>query len=189
MAIPGAVGVKIAAKVVKVLKTYKIVIKPEILGTIGANVRIERRFPIERIKYAKIDSIIKQRSHMEAIITKDLLDTGSRPKASFTDADVPGYKGKTNGTDRGHLLANRLGGSGDLAENLVAIYARHNRGVMRVFEDDVYKLAEEGKVVKYRVTPEYAAPNNLEIPKTIKLEAWVDGHPIPGSPTIFNNIP
>jgi len=60
---------------------------------------------------------------------------------------------------------------------------------MRVFEDLVYNQAKDGKVVKYRVTPSYKAPDNLEIPDTILLEAWVDGVQIPGSPLTFDNIP
>ncbi len=131
--------------------------------------KVVHKTPLAKITYSKIDPVTKQRSPMKTIITKEILETKSEPKSTFTNQHVPGFLGKRNRTDRGHLLANRLGGSGKLAENLVAIYARHNRGKMRVFEELVYNQAKDGKVVKYRVTPSYKAPDNLEIPDTIIL--------------------
>ena len=73
---------------------------------------------------------------------------------------------------KGHLLANILGGRGDHAGNLAAIYASVNNGRMKSLEYQVRMAVEAGETVEYRVTPIYDG-NNL-VPTWIKMEAKGD---------------
>lgn len=94
---------------------------------------------------------------MNAMITPDMYDTG-------TDADnriLPtGWKkseqneGNPNQLNRGHLLADVLGGSGEDWRNLVTLYRNANYPTMYFAAEDIVKSAiKNGAVVRYRVTP------------------------------------
>jgi large repetitive protein len=64
---------------------------------------------------------------------------------------------------RGHLLADRLGGNGDLEENLVTLtHDPVNSPIMRdEIEDVIYKAVDAGETIQYTVIPEYAAEGDL----------------------------
>ncbi|MDI3388746.1 RHS repeat-associated core domain-containing protein [Streptomyces sp. B-S-A8] len=109
---------------------------------------------------------------MHATITRDMLDEG-------TDADKnlrpPGF---VHGTDhnqaRGHLLANRLGGSGDTLDNLVTLTQNPtNSPVMRGYEDEIYKAVADpkGEIVQYSVYLEYADDRKDSVPSWVQMEA------------------
>ena len=94
---------------------------------------------------------------MEAMVTPNMYDTG-------TDADsriLPtGWKksGQNEGNpeqlNRGHLLADVLGGSGEDWRNLVTLYRNANYPTMYFAAEDIVKAAiQHGSVVRYRVTP------------------------------------
>lgn len=96
-----------------------------------------------------------------------MIKTGTPANPSITP---PGWAG--NGTlynqARGHLLGAQLGGSGDMAENLVTLQQNWtNSPVMRGFEGQVRSAVESGEVVQYSSTPIYGG-NNL-IPKGVTL--------------------
>ncbi|CZQ81790.1 dna/rna non-specific endonuclease [Trichococcus palustris] len=94
---------------------------------------------------------------MNAMVTPDMYDTG-------TDADsriLPsGWKksGQNEGNpeqlNRGHLLADVLGGSGEDWRNLVTLYRNANYPTMYFAAEDIVNTAiQHGSVVRYRVTP------------------------------------
>lgn len=94
---------------------------------------------------------------MDAMVTPNMYDTG-------TDADsriLPtGWKkseqnaGKPEQLNRGHLLADVLGGSGEDWRNLVTLYRNANYPTMYFAAEDIVKTAiQHGSVVRYRVTP------------------------------------
>lgn len=94
---------------------------------------------------------------MDAMVTPNMYDTG-------TDADsriLPtGWKkseqnaGNPEQLNRGHLLADVLGGSGEDWRNLVTLYRNANYPTMYFAAEDMVKTAiQKGTVVRYRVTP------------------------------------
>lgn len=94
---------------------------------------------------------------MDAMITPNMYDTG-------TDADsriLPtGWKKSEQNAsnpeqlNRGHLLADVLGGSGEDWRNLVTLYRNANYPTMYFAAEDIVKEAiQNGSVVRYRVTP------------------------------------
>jgi DNA-entry nuclease len=94
---------------------------------------------------------------MDAMVTPNMYDTG-------TDADsriLPtGWKkseqnaGNPEQLNRGHLLADVLGGSGEDWRNLVTLYRNANYPTMYFAAEDMVKTAiQHGTVVRYRVTP------------------------------------
>lgn len=96
-----------------------------------------------------------------------MIKTGTPANPSITP---PGWAG--NGTlynqARGHLLGAQLGGSGDMAENLVTLQQNWtNSPVMRGFEGQVRSAVESGEVVQYSSTPIYEGNN--PIPKGVTL--------------------
>lgn len=85
---------------------------------------------------------------MNAAITPNMLRTGTPSTRSVTP---PGYR---PGLERGHLLANRLGGLGGDARNIVALSNAANTR-MRVLENRIARVVARGEAVHYSVTPIY----------------------------------
>ncbi|WP_416172388.1 DNA/RNA non-specific endonuclease [Allopontixanthobacter sp.] len=88
----------------------------------------------------------------------------------------PGWSG--NGTlfneARGHLLGRQLGGSGDLAENLVTLQQNPaNSPFMRGFENQVRGAVEGGQTVRYSSTPIYNGSNL--VPRGVTLSGRGSG--------------
>ncbi|WP_316959750.1 RHS repeat-associated core domain-containing protein [Streptomyces sp. TRM68367] len=107
-----------------------------------------------RVNYGELDSLGRP-TRMTAKIERDMLDEGTDAKRSIRP---PGFKGgmPIGNHARGHLLANRLGGSGDIPENLVTLVQDPvNTPIMRGFESQVYGAVAKGETVNYSVTPVY----------------------------------
>ena len=94
---------------------------------------------------------------MNALVTPDMYGTG-------TDADssvLPTGWSKSNQNssnpkqlNRGHLLADVLGGSGEDWRNLVTLYRNANYPTMYFEAEDIVREAiQNGSTVRYRVTP------------------------------------
>jgi hypothetical protein len=120
------------------------------------------------IDYGKLDELGRP-TGIKATITRDMIDTGTH---ADVDIEPPGWRGdgiKYNEA-RGHLLARQLGGSGDIAENLVTIEQHGaNTPTMRNYETAVRRAVENGEVVRYSVTPVYNG--NALIPHEIVISA------------------
>lgn len=121
------------------------------------------------VKYGELDSLGRT-TGVEAVITPDMIGTGSPAKSSIRPA---GFGGQAQGHARGHLLGNQLGGSGNDPRNLMTIYQNPvNHPVMSSIEANVRKAVEGGQIVNYKVTPIYNG-NNL-IPRGITIRATGD---------------
>ncbi|MFE7571400.1 DNRLRE domain-containing protein [Streptomyces sp. NPDC057539] len=87
-----------------------------------------------------------------------------RPQRDYPELTPPGFK---RGMNRGHLLANRLGGSGTEPRNLVSLWATPNRSQMKKVENKVAAMVEAGQTVYYEVNANYTgsngAPDSLSI--------------------------
>jgi RHS repeat-associated protein len=106
---------------------------------------------------------------MNAIITRDMLDEGTKANDSL---HPPGFMGGEHNQARGHMLAKMLGGSGDTLDNLFTITQRPtNSPEMRDWEQDIYNAASKGEVIKYNVYLEYTDDLKDSVPKYIQHEA------------------
>jgi hypothetical protein len=88
-----------------------------------------------------------------------MIGTGTAANPSIIP---PGWSG--NGIlyneARGHLLGAQLGGSGDVAENLVTLQQNPaNSPIIRGFENQVRAAVEGGQTVNYSATPIYNGAN------------------------------
>lgn len=78
-----------------------------------------------------------------AVITRDMLDEGTDANGNVRPA---GFLGGVHDQVRGHLLANRLGGSGDTLDNPLAIIRTPtNSPDTRHGEDQVYRAVAAGR--------------------------------------------
>ncbi|MEU8765019.1 RHS repeat-associated core domain-containing protein [Streptomyces sp. NPDC048659] len=106
---------------------------------------------------------------MNAIISRDMLDEGTDANGNLRP---PGFLGGIYNQARGHMLANRLGGSGDTLDNLFTITQNPtNSPDMRHWEDQVYRAVAAGKIVTYNVYLDYTDDLPDSVPKYIQLEA------------------
>jgi YD repeat-containing protein len=116
--------------------------------------------------YGPLDQL-QRPTGINASITEDMLKTGTRPSSSISP---PGWAGDGNKYNqaRGHLLGNQLGGSGDIAGNLVTLQQDWvNSPVMRGYEWQVRSAVAAGETIQYSATPIYNG-NNL-IPRGVTL--------------------
>ncbi|MEW2625636.1 DNA/RNA non-specific endonuclease [Streptomyces sp. NPDC048106] len=108
---------------------------------------------------------------MNAVLTRDMLDKGTEANQRLRP---PGFSGGDHNQARGHLLAKRLGGSGDTLDNLFTITQNPtNSPKMRDDEGEIYDAVAAGEKVIYNVYLEYAN-RSAKIPKYIQLEAVGD---------------
>ncbi|CAL9484958.1 RHS repeat-associated core domain-containing protein [Streptomyces sp. enrichment culture] len=114
-----------------------------------------------RVHYLPLDGEGRA-TGVNAVISRDMLDTGTSANPSIHPS---GWSG--NGTyyneGRGHLLADRLGGSGDLEENLVTLTQDPtNTPIMRdEIEKLVYEAVDKGETVTYEVRAHYPGPGDV----------------------------
>jgi RHS repeat-associated protein len=108
-----------------------------------------------------------RRTEARALITEDMLDTGTHANPSIMP---PGYQSGQPPYNRGHLIARMLGGSGDVPENLVTLHQHANTPVMRGYEDMIYRAVAGGESVFYEVTPVYSGANRIPVGITLSAE-------------------
>ncbi|WP_099052891.1 DNRLRE domain-containing protein [Streptomyces glaucescens] len=108
-----------------------------------------------------------------------------RPMREHPGTIPPGMAG---GMNRGHLLANTLGGSGTDRRNLVALYATPNGSDMKKVENQVAKMVAAGDTVYYEVTAHYTGRKGAPDYLTIK---WLnmDTGEMPLDPITIWNTP
>ncbi|MEV0777341.1 DNA/RNA non-specific endonuclease [Streptomyces sp. NPDC050433] len=105
-----------------------------------------------------------------------------RPQRDYPELTPPGFK---RGMNRGHLLANRLGGSGTEPRNLVSLWATPNRSQMKKVENKVAAMVEAGQTVYYEVNANYTGSNGAPDSLTITWLNMDTGEFEPGA-TIWN---
>jgi hypothetical protein len=111
----------------------------------------QRRVDLGPARFRRMTSA-GQATGVNATVRKEMLGTG-------TDADrritTPGLR-DTKGTARAHLLANQLGGRGDIRANLMtATHNPTNNSFMKKFENGVAQMVRGGEFVDYFVKPIY----------------------------------
>jgi hypothetical protein len=116
------------------------------------------------VQYGELDTL-KRPTGAQAVITKDMIKTGSPAAQRITP---PGFAGGGSNHARGHLIGNLLGGSGKDSRNLVTIIHNPvNTPIMRGFEKQIANAVKTGETVWYSVTPIYQGTNNLPIGITL----------------------
>jgi hypothetical protein len=105
-----------------------------------------------------------------ASITSDMIGPSGPGTLPNPMIKPPGWAGNgtLNNQARGHLFAKQLGGSGDMAENLVTLQQNWvNTPVMRGFENQVRMGAQPGEIIQYSAVPNYRGTNL--IPRGVTL--------------------
>jgi RHS repeat-associated protein len=120
---------------------------------------------------------------MKARVTSDMLGTGS---GAASRIKPPGWEDLDGQGGRSHLLANRLGGPGDLDANLASLYQSPvNTPIMRDLEATVAAQVTPGNPVDYEVGLNYE--NNQDLPSSVTMQATgSNGVIIPAGTTIKN---
>jgi DNA-entry nuclease len=131
------------------------------------------------VDYGRVDPATGQRSGITAAITPRMVAAASRDQlGSEPDESIrpPGFEQlPSRNRSRGHLLGRQLGGSGEVASNLVALYqSRANSPVMRDYETMVADAVRDGQTVRYQVRPLYASPSDRGAPRAVRIQAVGD---------------
>ncbi len=131
------------------------------------------------VDYGMVDRATGQRSGITATITPRMVAAAARDQVgSEPDESIrpPGFEElPSRNRSRGHLLGRQLGGSGEVASNLVALYqSRANSPVMRDYETMVADAVRGGETVRYQVRPLYASPSDRGAPRAVRLRAVGD---------------
>ena len=145
---------------------------------LASNTRVIKRLG-GSVDYGTVDRVTGQRSGITATITPRMVaaaardEVGSEPDESIRP---PGFDQlPSRNRARGHLLGRQLGGSGEVASNLVALYqSRANSPVMRDYETMVADAVRGGETVRYEVRPLYASPSDRGAPRSVRLRAVGD---------------
>jgi hypothetical protein len=128
------------------------------------------------VNYGRVDARTGQRSGITATITPAMVRAASaRELGSPADPEIrpPGFADlPARNRARGHLLGRQLGGSGEVASNLVALYQRRaNSPVMRDYETAVAEAVERGETIRYRVRLTYPNPTFKGPPRAVRITA------------------
>jgi hypothetical protein len=131
------------------------------------------------VDYGTVDRATGQRSGITATITPRMVAAAARDQVgSEPDESIrpPGFDHlPSRNRSRGHLLGRQLGGSGEVASNLVALYqSRANSPVMRDYETMVADAVRGGETVHYEVRPLYASLSDRGAPQWVRLRAVGD---------------
>jgi hypothetical protein len=128
------------------------------------------------VDYGHVNPVTGQRSGISATITPAMVTAADRHQLGSAAASAirpPSLdRLPARNRARGHLLGRQLGGSGDLAANLVALYqSRANTPVMRDYETAVAQAVQAGQTIRYRVRPVYPSRTFNGAPSAIRVTA------------------
>jgi hypothetical protein len=128
------------------------------------------------VDYGHVDPATGQRSGISATITPAMVTAAAHDQlGSAADPSIrpPGLDQlPPRNRARAHLLGRQLGGTGELAANLVALYqTRANTPVMRDYETTVAEVIRAGETIRYRVRPIYPSPSSRGAPSAIRITA------------------
>jgi hypothetical protein len=128
------------------------------------------------VDYGRVNLVTGQRSGIRALITPAMVAAAARDELGSAAASTirpPGFDQlPTRNRARGHLFGRQLGGSGDQAANLVALYqTRANSPVMRDYETAVAEAVQAGQMIRYAVRPIYPSRTSNGAPTAIRITA------------------
>lgn len=89
--------------------------------------------------------------------------------------------------DAGHILANRLGGYGNIPTNLFPQKSSINRGSYAQFEGDIYDCIKSGATIGHLSWVFYYENNNHTMPNSVKYIATFDGGSCKTISSLFPN--
>jgi DNA-entry nuclease len=142
---------------------------------LASNLRTIRRLG-GNVDYGRIAVGTGQRSGISATITPAMVaaaardQLGSEPDESIRPPGLDALPPRNHA--RGHLLGRQLGGSGQVASNLVAMYqSRANSPVMRDYETMVAEAVRAGETIRYQVRPLYRTPSDRGAPIAVRVRA------------------
>ena len=141
-------------------------------GSLSGSSSADSESLISKPQYGPLDALGRP-TGVTASITSEMIGTGTKANPNIIP---PGWSGNgvLSNEARGHLLGAQLGGSGDVAENLVTLQQNPaNSPVMRGFESLVRSAVESGQVVEYSSTPIYDGASL--IPRGITLSGSGSG--------------
>jgi hypothetical protein len=129
-----------------------------------------------KVDYGRVDPRTGQRSGITATITPAMVDAAARDDlGSEPDESIrpPGFAElPSRNRARGHLLGRQLGGSGQVAGNLIAMFQlRANSPVMRDYETMVADAVQAGETVRYEVRPLYISTSARGAPRGVRIRA------------------
>ncbi|GHH58240.1 RHS repeat-associated protein [Streptomyces umbrinus] len=112
---------------------------------------------------------------VDALITRDMLRQGTPAATAIHPSGWSGH-GTLYNEGRGHLLADRLGGSGELEENLVTLTQNPtNTPIMRdQIEQQIFDAVDGGQMVTFQVRAHYPEPGDVA-PHQLTFHARGDG--------------
>jgi DNA-entry nuclease len=142
---------------------------------LASNVRNIQRLG-GKVDYGRVDPRTGQRSGITATITPAMVDAAERDElGSEPDESIrpPGFDAlPSRNRARGHLLGRQLGGSGQVANNLIAMFqSRANSPVMRDYETMVADAVQAGEIVRYEVRPLYTSVSAGGAPRAVRIRA------------------
>lgn len=132
--------------------------------------------------YANIDYTYKKHNDYEVVIsavgtiTPDSLDQGTGTTRCTQEYSRMLEDDGEQDCDAGHILANRLGGYGNIPTNLFPQNASINRGTYAQFEGDIYDCMKSGGATTGHLSWEFYYENDEHtMPSSVNYVAKFDG--------------
>lgn len=118
-----------------------------------------------------------QATGANATLTPNMIGTGARVERKL---EIPNQRDANgNPRDRSHLVAAQSGGTGNSAQQVVALEPSTNRGPVRRVENEVARRQKDGEVIEYFFQPLYGSPTSP--PTAVAITAFGSGGPPTGA--------
>jgi len=130
---------------------------------------------------ATIDYMYENHNDYEVVvsasgtITPDSLDNGTGTTSCTQKYSRMLEDDGSEDCDAGHILANRLGGYGNIPTNLFPQNSSINRGSYAQFEGDIYDCMKTGATLGHLSWEFYYENTNHTMPNSVKYAATFDG--------------
>lgn len=108
-------------------------------------------------------------------ITPDSLDNGSETTSCTQQYSRLLEDDGEQNCDAGHILANRLGGYGNIPTNIFPQDLSINRGTYAQFEGDIYDCVKNGAISGFLSWEFYYDSDKHTMPNSVKYVAKFDG--------------
>jgi hypothetical protein len=120
-------------------------------------------------------------------ITPDSLDNGTGTTSCTQKYSRMLEDDGVEDCDAGHILANRLGGYGNIPTNLFPQNSTINRGTYAQFEGDIYDCMKSGATTGYLSWVFYYENTERTMPNSVKYVASFDGGSCKTLSSLFPN--
>jgi len=120
-------------------------------------------------------------------ITPDSLDNGSETTSCTQQYSRSLEDDGEQNCDAGHILANRLGGYGNIPTNIFPQDLSINRGTYAQFEGDIYDCVKNGATSGFLSWEFYYDSDKKTMPNSVKYVAKFDGGSCDTLTSLFPN--